>query len=830
MRGGLLLQAVGATLIGSAGGAVLWHGQAVGAGFGSDIHPALGIDRLSGVFLLMLGIVSGPVLVFAAGYLDTTGRGRAVAVLTGRLRRDARRAPVRARRGHVPDGLGADDARAGRDHPDLARRAGGETQRLRVRRRHASRRARVSGWRCSCWPTTARSADLRSTPRPAPALVAVAALIGFAAKAGAMPLHVWLPRAHPLAPAHISALMSGVMIKVALYGLMRVLIDWLDRPPLWLGVTVVAVGAVSALGGVVYALFQHELKRLLALHSIENVGIILLGLGAALVLRSQGSRAGRAWRSRRRCCTRSTTRSSRRCSSSAPARSTAPCTGSSSTASAACCAGCPGRAGRRSSAARRSPASRRSTGFVSEWLTLQALFHLTLTGNVTAGVTGALALGALALTAALAVYCFVKVAGLVLLGPARRPACAHAVEAPWAMRCGLVILAGWCVVLGAAPGQLASRCAAIMPGSAPLADTVRLHPPGPGASRRSRSRRRSRSSSAACDSCVVGAWRRRHRAGPAARRSSPPSSGRARASRSRFGWCSRRCCDPSARSRSSTGAASCSRSRTAVACRCWSRSASTRRSLATALRGAAADPPAAVGPARLVRGLPRRAPARAARLCAPRVPRMSGRDAIAGAIQLVGVPVRRTPPARHRPVGEGASAGTPRRVAAAALPRARTALAQVRRRPRGHGPDLPERAGGRRCDPRCWPGCSCRSRAMHPTGRSATTRSCWSGLLALGRFAITVAAWDTGNGFALQGASRDLAISVAVEAALVLALVCAALAGSTTDLRGMAPAARDPPSGRTPPRRSRCSRSCSSSSPRRAGSRSTTRTRTSSSR
>ncbi len=75
------------------------------------------------------------------------------------------------------------------------------------------------------------------------ALVAVAALIGFGAKAGVMPLHVWLPRAHPLAPAHVSALMSGVMIKVALYGLMRVLIEWLDRPPLWLGVAVIALGA-----------------------------------------------------------------------------------------------------------------------------------------------------------------------------------------------------------------------------------------------------------------------------------------------------------------------------------------------------------------------------------------------------------------------------------------------------------------------------------------------------------------------------------------------------------------------------------------------------------
>jgi len=98
---------------------------------------------------------------------------------------------------------------------------------------------------------------------------------------------------------------------------------------------------------------------------------------------------------------------------------------------------------------------------------------------VAAGIIGALALAALALTAALAVYCFVKVVGLVLLGAPRRAACADAVEAPWAMRAGLVILAGWCVVLGALPGPLAMRCASILPGSSGLTET-RLHPPGTG--------------------------------------------------------------------------------------------------------------------------------------------------------------------------------------------------------------------------------------------------------------------------------------------------------------------------------------------------------------
>ena len=117
----------------------------------------------------------------------------------------------------------------------------------------------------------------------------VAAIVGFGTKAGLMPLHSWLPRAHPVAPAHLSALMSGVMIKVALYGLVRVLFEWAAPAPEWSGLLVLGIGLLSALGGVLYALFQHDLKRLLAFHSIENVGIVALGLGASILFASHGS-------------------------------------------------------------------------------------------------------------------------------------------------------------------------------------------------------------------------------------------------------------------------------------------------------------------------------------------------------------------------------------------------------------------------------------------------------------------------------------------------------------------------------------------------------------
>ncbi len=113
-------------------------------------------------------------------------------------------------------------------------------------------------------------------------------LLGFGVKAGIVPLHPWLPAAHPVAPSNVSALMSGVLIKTGIYGLTRVLFDFMGTPPNWWGVTLLSVGTVSAVLGVLYALMQHDLKRLLAYHSIENIGIILMGLGASLMFLHSG--------------------------------------------------------------------------------------------------------------------------------------------------------------------------------------------------------------------------------------------------------------------------------------------------------------------------------------------------------------------------------------------------------------------------------------------------------------------------------------------------------------------------------------------------------------
>src|SRR5262249_55501857 len=112
--------------------------------------------------------------------------------------------------------------------------------------------------------------------------VFVLALIGFGSKAGIVPAHVWLPEAHPAAPSHVSALMSGAMIKISIYGIVRML-TLLGPPHAWWGWTLLVAGAVSGVLGVLYALAQHDLKRLLAYHSVENIGIILMGIGVGVL-------------------------------------------------------------------------------------------------------------------------------------------------------------------------------------------------------------------------------------------------------------------------------------------------------------------------------------------------------------------------------------------------------------------------------------------------------------------------------------------------------------------------------------------------------------------
>ena len=116
----------------------------------------------------------------------------------------------------------------------------------------------------------------------------ILALIGAGSKAGIVPLHVWLPLAHPAAPSHVSALMSGVMTKVAIYGFVRIAFELCGPPAWWLSIVVLALAGITAFMGVLYALMQHDLKRLLAYHTVENIGIIFIGLGLALAFKAHG--------------------------------------------------------------------------------------------------------------------------------------------------------------------------------------------------------------------------------------------------------------------------------------------------------------------------------------------------------------------------------------------------------------------------------------------------------------------------------------------------------------------------------------------------------------
>ncbi|MGZ9086714.1 MAG: proton-conducting transporter transmembrane domain-containing protein, partial [Rhodoplanes sp.] len=126
------------------------------------------------------------------------------------------------------------------------------------------------------------------------AAVLALALVGAGSKAGLVPLHVWLPLAHPAAPSHVSALMSGVMTKVAVYGFVRIVFDLLGPPAWWWGALVLLLGGVTAVMGVLYALMEHDLKRLLAYHTVENIGIIFIGLGLALAFRASAMQAAAA--------------------------------------------------------------------------------------------------------------------------------------------------------------------------------------------------------------------------------------------------------------------------------------------------------------------------------------------------------------------------------------------------------------------------------------------------------------------------------------------------------------------------------------------------------
>ena len=280
------------------------------------------------------------------------------------------------------------------------------------------------------------------------------ALIGFGSKAGIVPAHVWLPEAHPAAPSHASALMSGAMIKIGIYGLVR-LLTLLGVPQAWWGWTLLAAGAASGVLGVLYALAQHDLKRLLAYHSVENIGIILMGIGVGVLglayqvpaLVAFGFAAGLL-----HVVNHSIFKGLLFLGAGAVQHAAhtveleelggllkrMPWTGAAFLIGAAAIIGLP-------------PLN----GFVSEFI----LVYSGYTGLVEPGsalaAAGLVTLVAIGLIGGLAAACFAKAFGVVFLGTARSEEAEHANEAAWTMRAAMVLLALSCVGIGfAAPAVI----------------------------------------------------------------------------------------------------------------------------------------------------------------------------------------------------------------------------------------------------------------------------------------------------------------------------------------------------------------------------------------
>lgn len=280
--------------------------------------------------------------------------------------------------------------------------------------------------------------------------VFILAVVAFGCKAGLMPLHIWLPSAHAMTPSHVSALMSGVLIKIGIYGLLRIT-SWLPDPPVWWGGLLLVLGAVSGVLGVVMALGQHDLKRLLAYHSIENIGIIVMGIGLALVGRSLqcvdwvvlGLAGGilHVWnhglfKALLFLSAGSVIHAthSRDIDHLGGLARVMPWTALCFAVGAVAICGLP-------------PLN----GFVSELLIYLGAFRTLGIGGGTNWAGAGFVVPVLALIGALAVACFVKAFGAVFLGLARGRQGEHAHESGRVMTVPMVVLACICLIIGIAP-------------------------------------------------------------------------------------------------------------------------------------------------------------------------------------------------------------------------------------------------------------------------------------------------------------------------------------------------------------------------------------------
>lgn len=315
------------------------------------------------------------------------------------------------------------------------------------------------------------SACITTIPVPVMAVVFGLFMVGLGTKSGVIPLHIWLPSAHPAAPSHVSALMSGVMIKTGIYMMIRLFMDVLQPIPEWWGFVVLGLGIVSALMGVLYALTAHDIKKLLAYHSIENIGIILLGLGGAMIFSANqmpvlGSLALCA--ALFHTLNHATFKSLLFLSAGSVIQAThtkniekyggllkyMPLTGLVFLVGAMAISALPP-----------------FNGFFSEWLTYQSLLGgMSAMGNskwlfLLAGV-------ALAITGGLALACFVKVFGTTFLARPRSRSVGSAKESSLIMLIGMGFLAAVCLFIGVFSSWVVSKIQVVASQLTGMSDSI----------------------------------------------------------------------------------------------------------------------------------------------------------------------------------------------------------------------------------------------------------------------------------------------------------------------------------------------------------------------
>jgi formate hydrogenlyase subunit 3/multisubunit Na+/H+ antiporter MnhD subunit len=286
-------------------------------------------------------------------------------------------------------------------------------------------------------------------------VVFLLAVVGFGTKAGFMPMHVWLPKAHPAAPSHVSAVMSGVMIKTGIYGLLRVL-TMLGAPQESWGYVLVGIGAVSGVMGVLFALAQHDLKSLLAYHSVENIGIITMGIGVGVIGQARGMEvvaalgfAGALLHVLNHAVFKGLLflgagavlhgAKTAQIDQLGGLGKKMPLVGACFLVGSAAISGLPP-----------------FNGFVSEFLIYLGAFGAIFGSSPTAGVAGLGTIVFLGLIGGLAAACFAKAYGIVFLGEPRTPAAAQAHKPSSSMAWPMVVLAGLCLAIGLA-GPLVVR-------------------------------------------------------------------------------------------------------------------------------------------------------------------------------------------------------------------------------------------------------------------------------------------------------------------------------------------------------------------------------------